>query len=175
MTIHSDNPFLDPDPDPGRRLRGRLGGAVTLWTSGGTAGGTPGDSDARAGLTVSSLMVATGEPASLLALLDPDAALTERLHESRTAVVHLLQWRDRPLADAFAGVAPAPGGAFRLGSWEQTEWGPRLSTAASWAGVRLGEMSEVGWSELVTCTIEELVLGDDDEPLIHRRGRYLRH
>jgi len=166
MTIHRDNPFLDPDPDPARRLRGRIGGAVSLWTSG--------DDVARAGLTVSSLMVATGEPASVLALLDPDAELAERLRESRTAVVHLLQWQDRSLADAFAGVTPAPGGAFRLGSWEQTEWGPRLSTAASWAGVRLGEVGEVGWSELVTCAIEELVLGDDDEPLIHRRGRYVR-
>ena len=34
MTIHSEHPFLDPDADPVRRLRGRLGGAVTLWTSG---------------------------------------------------------------------------------------------------------------------------------------------
>ena len=34
---------------------------------------------ARAGLTVSSLMVANGEPARLLGLLDPDAGLTEEL------------------------------------------------------------------------------------------------
>jgi len=166
VTIHADHPFLDPDPDPARRLRGRLGGAVTLWTSG--------EADTRAGLTVSSLMVAAGEPASVLALLDPDADLTDRLHETGTAVVHLLQWRDRPLADAFAGVTPAPGGAFRLGGWEQTEWGPRLTTAGSWAGVRLGEVREVGWSSLVTCTIDSVSLGDDDAPLVHRRGRYVR-
>ena len=34
MTIHSGHPFADPEPDPVRRLRGRLGGAVTLWTTG---------------------------------------------------------------------------------------------------------------------------------------------
>jgi len=167
VTIHADHPFLDPDPDPARRLRGRLGGVVTLWTSG--------DDSGRAGLTVSSLVVATGEPASVVALVDPDSELFDRLQETRTAVVHLLQWADRQLADAFAGVAPAPGGAFRLGEWEQTQWGPRLSTADSWAGVRLTDARPVGWSELVTCTLEEIALGDDDEPLGHRRGRYVRH
>ena len=39
VTIHTEHPFLDPDGDPVRRLRGRLGGAVTLWTSGDGARG----------------------------------------------------------------------------------------------------------------------------------------
>ena len=34
MTIHSRHPFADPEPDEVRRFRGRLGGAVTLWTTG---------------------------------------------------------------------------------------------------------------------------------------------
>jgi flavin reductase (DIM6/NTAB) family NADH-FMN oxidoreductase RutF len=167
MTIHSEHPFLDPDPDPVRRLRARLGGAVSLWTSG--------DADERAGLTVSSVMVATGEPGAVVGLLDPDSELHELLVASRAAVVHLLQWGDRDLADAFAGVAPAPGGAFRLGSWEQTAWGPRLATAATWAGVRLVESRPLGWRSLVVCEIETVVVGVDDDPLVHRRGRYLRH
>ena len=33
MTIHDTHPFADPHPDPVRRFRGRLGGAVTLWTA----------------------------------------------------------------------------------------------------------------------------------------------
>ena len=63
MTIHSTHPFADPDPDPARRLRGRLGGAVSLWTA-----GEPEETRGWAGLTVSSLMLAGGEPARLLAL-----------------------------------------------------------------------------------------------------------
>jgi hypothetical protein len=31
----------------------------------------------------------------------------------------------------------------------------------------------VGWSRLVTCTLDEVVVGDDPEPLVHRRGRYV--
>jgi flavin reductase (DIM6/NTAB) family NADH-FMN oxidoreductase RutF len=166
VTIHTEHPFLDPDADPVRRLRGRLGGAVTLWTSGSEKG--------RAGLTVSSVMVAGGAPGRLLGLVDPDCDLRDVLEENRRAVVHLLQWQHRDLAEAFAGQFPAPGGAFRMGEWEQTSHGPRLTTARSWATVELESMDTVGWSELVVATIERVEIGEDADPLQHRRGRYLR-
>ena len=168
MTIHSDHPFLEPERDPVRRLRGRLGGAVTLWTAG--TGEGPLD---RAGLTVTSVLVANGEPARLLALVDPDSDLADRLEETGRAVVVLLTWEDRALADAFAGTAPAPGGAFRQAEFVTTPWGPRLASAATWAGVHLESALEVGWSALVTCVVDELTVGED-EPLVHRRGRYQR-
>ena len=165
MTIHSSHPF-PTEPDPVRRLRGRLGGAVTLWTAG--------DAADRAGLTVTSVLVAGGEPGRVIGLLDPDADLTERLLEVRTGVVQLLSWRHRDLADAFAGVAPAPGGAWRLGEWTATPAGPRLSDATAWAEVTLEREESLGWSTLVVCTLGEIELAEDDEPLVHRRGRYLR-
>jgi flavin reductase (DIM6/NTAB) family NADH-FMN oxidoreductase RutF len=168
VSIHSEHPFLGPDRDPVRQLRGRLGGAVTLWTS-----GAPKDPLDRAGLTVSSLLVAGGEPPRLLALLDPDSDLVAVLGETKRAVVSLLTWNDRDLAEAFAGTMPAPGGAFSLAGFEQTPWGPRLSRATTWAGVRLEATTEVGWSSLVTCVVEELTVGEG-EPLLHRRGRYQR-
>jgi len=168
VTIHDTHPFLDPESerDPVRRFRGRLGGAVTLWTSGS-------DQD-RAGLTVSSLMVAGGEPARILGLLDPDSDLAEALQRTGRAVVHLLGWRHRDLADAFAGVAPAPGGAFRLAEFEAGEWGPLLADAPAWAAVSLESEQDVGWSSLVTCAVDDVHLGEDTPPLVHRRGHYLR-
>jgi flavin reductase (DIM6/NTAB) family NADH-FMN oxidoreductase RutF len=166
VTIHSENPFLDPIPDQARRFRGRLGGAVTLWTSG--AGRE------RSGLTVSSLMIATGEPASVLGLLDPDSDLAATLSESGRAVVQLLEWRHRELAEMFAGVAPAPGGAFAQAAFTQTQWGPRLSDASTWLGVSLVEARAVGWSRLVTCAINQVEVGEAGDPLVHRRGRYER-
>jgi flavin reductase (DIM6/NTAB) family NADH-FMN oxidoreductase RutF len=161
LTIHSSHPFPTPD-DPVRRLRGRLGGVVSLWTAG------------SAGLTVSSLMLAAGEPARLLALVDPDSDLADALAETGTVVVQLLSWRHRELAEAFAGTSPAPGGPFRLASWEATGWGPRLADAGTWAGARVESTAAVGWSSLVTAVVEEIVVGEDHEPLFHRRGRYVR-
>jgi flavin reductase (DIM6/NTAB) family NADH-FMN oxidoreductase RutF len=169
VTIHSQHPFQDPTSDPARRLRGRIGGAVTLWTS-----GTSGSAE-RSGLTVSSVMVAHGEPPRVLALLDPDSELVDALESSGIAVVQLLQWHHRELAEMFAGIAPAPGGMFAQAEFLDTEWGPRLADAATWAGVLLEDSRDVGWSRLVTCKVARLEVGDgDDLPLVHRRGRYLR-
>ena len=166
MTIHAGHPFLDPEPDPVRRFRGRIGGTVTLVTAG--------DDTSRAGLTVSSLMVANGEPARVLALVDPDSDLAEVVDRTGRAVVQLLSWAHRDLAEAFAGTAPAPGGPFRSAPFEDTAWGPRLAEAVTWAGVRLESVAEVGWSLLLTLVIEDVTVGADDQPLVHRRGRWVR-
>ncbi|KQZ69851.1 flavin reductase family protein [Nocardioides sp. Root151] len=170
MTIHREHPFLEPpgERDPIRRLRGRLGGQVTLWTS-----GSPSE---RAGLTVSSLMVAAGQPGRVLGLIDPDSDLMDLLADSGTAAVSLLHYRHHNLADIFAGTVPAPGGQFTQldegVTWTDTEWGPVLSTVTTWVGVHVESVTEVGWSNLVTATVEHAVIGDDGEPLVHRRGRY---
>jgi flavin reductase (DIM6/NTAB) family NADH-FMN oxidoreductase RutF len=164
MTIHSTHPFADPEPDPVRRFRGRLGGRVTLWTAG--------DATARAGLTVSSVMVAGGEPARVLALVDPDSDLADVVARTGRAVVHLLTWQHRDLAEAFAGTAPAPGGPFRQATFEPTDWGPRLADATTYAAVSVESTAEVGWSLLVTCVVDQVTVGDDARPLLHHRGRY---
>ena len=166
MTIHPGHPFRDADPDPSRRLRGRLGGTVTLWTAGVGA--------ARAGLTLSSVLVVLGEPARVLGTADPDSDLVATVADTGRAVVQLLTWADRDLAEGFAGTAPAPGGVFRQAAFTETAWGPRLETATTWAGLRLESAVDVGWSKLLTCVIEHLELGEADDPLLHRRGRYVR-
>ena len=148
-------------------MRGRLGGTVSLWTAG--AGRD------RAGLTVSSVMIASGEPAHALALVDPDSDLADTVRQTGTAVVQLLQWAHRDLAEAFAGMAPAPGGPFRAGTWTDTDWGPCLAGASAWAGVRITHAPrEVGWSLLLDAVVEHVEIGEEAEPLVHRRGRYVR-
>lgn len=168
MTIHAEDPFADPPEqrDAVRRLRGRLGATVSLWTAGNAVG--------RAGLTVSSYMVAGGDPGHVLALVDPVSDLADVLDDTGRCVVQLLEWRHRALAEAFAGTAPAPGGPFRLASWHDSDWGPVLEDASAWAGLRVVDRQEVGWSLLVDGVIERAELAEQVAPLVHRRGRYLR-
>lgn len=168
MTIHTGHPFAVDDPEPARRFRARAAGAVTLWTAGGE--------QARAGLTVTSLMVALGPEPAVLALLDPDSDLLDTLREEGRGVVQVLRWADRDLAEAFAGTAPAPGGPFRQADFVATEHGPRLGAAGTWAGVRLTAERDVGWSVEVTVVLEHIEIDPDetDDALLHRRGRFHR-
>ena len=89
-------------------------------------------------------------------------------------MVQLLAWPDRQLAEAFAGTAPAPGGPFRQATFLTTDHGPRLASALTWADVRLEGEREVGWSVEVSVVVEHAEVGEDDDPLLHRRGRFHR-
>lgn len=170
MTIHDTHPFADPDrgsePSRVRRLRGRVGGVVSLWTAG--------EGVDRAGLTVTSFLVVAGEQARVIGLVDPDSDLADFVERTGRAVLALLQWSDRGLAEAFAGTAPAPGGRFALAPFVATPWGPRLERATTWAGLAVESTVDVGWSRQLTCVVEHVEVGEDAEPLVHRRGRYLR-
>jgi flavin reductase (DIM6/NTAB) family NADH-FMN oxidoreductase RutF len=170
LSIHSDHPFATPaaERDPARRLRGRLAAPVCVWTAGGGR--------ERAGLTVSSTVVAAGEPPLLYGLLGEDTDLWERLEETGRAVVNVLRWEHRVVADVFAGVHPSPGGMFRTGEWDEGEAGPLLRGASAYATVRLREARPAGWALLVETEIDEVVLAEEgaDDALLHLRGRYRR-
>lgn len=168
MTIHSENPFDPPagDRDPVRRLRGRLVSGVTVWTA--TTAGRP------VGLTVSSMLVAAGSPARVLGLVDPESELYEAAVASRMVAISVLGGRHRYLADAFAGVVPAPGGAFRLGAWTDSPYGPVLDDSIASARVRLVDEDSrlVGWARLLEAVIESAEIHSEGQLLVHHRGRY---
>lgn len=162
--IHNHDPFATPESARSqvRRLRGRFAQTVTLWTAPGPAG-----------LTVSSCMVADGDPGRMLGLLDEESELWAAIKTAGVFTVSLLTSEDRQLADRFAGLMPAPGGLFRQGeSWATTAFGPVLARA--WAGCRLESARAVGWSLLVEATIEEVHVTDRSAPLLHHRGSYGR-
>ena len=71
VTIHSEHPFLPPEGErsPVRRFRGRMPSPVSVWTA---------ERDGRrAGWTVSSILVADGDPALVLGLVDEDSELAD--------------------------------------------------------------------------------------------------
>lgn len=161
--IHHTDPFAVPagQRSPVRRLRGRLAAPVTLWTAPGPAG-----------LTVSSTLVAEGEPDRLLGLVDPESDLWAAVEEAGRFAVAPLGPQHRQLADRFAGLFPSPGGLFALDSWTDTPYGPVPADAGGWAGCRLDTTREYGWGLLVEATIEAVDLAEDTAPLLHYRGRY---
>ena len=165
MTIHGEHPFREADSDQVRRLRARVGSTVSLWTSG--------RGDDAAGLTVSSYLVVNGEPGHIVGALDPDADLTDRISSTGHAVVQLLEWRDRNLAEMFGGTMPAPGGAFAQADFTETPYGPRLAHAVTWAHCSLESSVPTGWSDLVTLSIEAVAVGEADW-LVHEGGHF-RH
>jgi 3-hydroxy-9,10-secoandrosta-1,3,5(10)-triene-9,17-dione monooxygenase reductase component len=167
MTTGPD-PFATPLElrDPARRLRGRLTAPVTLWTAG--------DGDHRAGLTVSSILVAEGEPALVLGLIGPLSELWEAVARTGALVVHVLAEGDRRLAERFAGVLPSPGGSFQGLSLEQSAWGPVLPEVGTRAFCRLVQAEDLGYHRLVRGAIERVDLGGDKAPLAYLQGRFRR-
>ena len=161
--IHSTDPFATPDDEksPVRRLRGRLAAPVTLWT-------TPGP----AGLTVSSTLVADGDPGRVLGLIDDESDFWEALERAGRFAMTPLAPADRQLADRFAGLMPAPGGLFAGDDWTDTQFGPIPAGATTWAGCRLESSRVVGWALLVEAVIEKVETGPAPRPLLHYRGRY---
>lgn len=171
VSIHTEHPFLTPEPDrdPVRRARGRLNAPVTIWTTG--------EGRERAGLTVSSMIIAEGEPAQVIGLVNPDSALGEVIEENRTFVVNVLSSEHRTVSDVFADRTPSPGGKFRTGDWAASDWGPTLTGVPAWIGARLldGPMLRAGWAYLVRAEIEKVHLSAlvaGDQALGYLRGRY---
>ncbi len=175
MTIHREHPFLPPEGerDPVRRLRGRLPAPVTVWATGRRSAQRPTGATSIAGLTVSSMLIAEGDPALVVALIDEDSDLWPLLAERRTTAISILTTGHGQLAEAFAGTAPAPGGPFTLGDWTDTDWGPVLADNAGWLGARLveGAPRHLGWALLVEAVIEHTEIGDEPA-LSHIRGRF---
>jgi len=164
--IHDEHPFATP-PDlrnPARQLRGRLAAGVTILTAGG-----PGN---RAGLTVSSLLIADGEPSRVVALIGETTDLWLAVEQSRSWVLHILGSGDREMSDRFAGIRPSPGGMFVGVEVEDTPWGPAMSTAGSRAYCRLERSVATGFHRLVTGVIDQIELDDRADPLVYYRGRY---
>lgn len=165
--LHSVDPFATrpEDRDPARRLRGRLVAPVTVWTA---AGGFRG----KAGLTVSSLVIAEGDPAAVVGLVGPLTDLWEALQQSGRFVVHVLSATQRQIAERFAGRFPGP--PFEGLAVTDTPWGPALDAAGTRASCRLRASSEVGYFLLVQGEIEELTFDESpDPPLAYYRGHYL--
>ena len=164
--VHSDHPFETPldQRDPARRFRGRLAAPVTVVTAG--AG------DHRTGLTVSSLVVAEGDPSRIYFLLGSTTDLFYGLEETGKFVVHVLEAGDQTIADVFAGLRPSPGGRFSGTNVEQSEWGPVLTDVPTRAYCTFEGGDEETFFIVAEGRVDKIELSDVADPLVYHRGRY---
>jgi flavin reductase (DIM6/NTAB) family NADH-FMN oxidoreductase RutF len=173
MTIHTGDPF-EPErgtPNQLRRLRARLPAGVTIWATG--------SGRQRTGLTVSSMLVADGDPGFVVGLLKPETDLVDALADGAPFTVSVLRYRHRQLAEMFAGLAPAPGGVFGFGEWRQESHGPVLVGAIATAACTVeGRPVPTGYGALLRAIVATLDVADlaevdtDDFPLTYQRGSY---
>lgn len=141
-----------------------MAAGVTIWTAG--------TIDQPSGLTVSSLMLAEGNPSRILGLINDTTDLYETIEATGTFVVHLLAHDDRRMADRFAGLFPSPGGLFTGIEVEESEWGPVLPAVTDRASCRLIDTRAEGYHRLVTGEIERIDLEELADPLVYFRGSY---
>lgn len=169
MTIHDGDPFPRErgTPNEVRRVRSRIPAGVTIWAAG--------DGRSRGGLTVSSMLVADGEPGAVFGLVKAETDLMDALLATEAFTVSVLRQRHHQLADMFAELAPAPGGMFRFGEWEQTAAGPVLVDALATIACRLdGLPGHAGYGLLVRGEIARADVADGpDDPLVFHHGRYV--
>jgi 3-hydroxy-9,10-secoandrosta-1,3,5(10)-triene-9,17-dione monooxygenase reductase component len=163
VTLSSEDPFATPPAERriDRRLRARLVAPVTVWT----AGAAP----QRAGLTVSSMLVAEGDPAVVLGLVDPLSGLYDVLSERRRFVVHVLDAGDQRLAGMFAGTYPVD--PFEEVVVIDGEFGPVISGARHIITCELLGTTDVGFQALALANIVAISLSDSS-PLVRYRGQY---
>jgi flavin reductase (DIM6/NTAB) family NADH-FMN oxidoreductase RutF len=169
VTIHHSHPFAasEQDRNPLRRFRGRMASPVSIWAAA--------SNDTRAGWTLSSFLVADGDPAEVIGLIDEESPVADVLPDVHTVTINLLGWDQRALADAFAGIVPAPGGPFGLAAWQDTDWGPVLESSLGWIGARVKpDPDHAGWGLLLRAVVERVEIPSDaiDDLLCYVRGRY---
>ncbi len=164
--IHYEHPFVPPVEarEPWRRLRGRLTAPVTVWTSG--AG------EERAGLTISSLLVADGRPPVVLGLMKETTDLYAAIRATGSFLVHVLDRTHAALSEEFAGLRPRPGGPFAGRRVEKRPHGPVLSDIPDRAYCRLVDDTEAGYQRLVRGAVEDIEVSELTSPLVLFRGRY---
>ena len=167
--IHEDvHPFATPEEhrDPVRRFRGRLAEPVTLITAG--------NEGARTGMTVSSLVIAEGEPGRVQFLASPTADLVDAIERTSKFIVHVLESEHRAISEVFAEQRPSPGGLFAGVAVEDGEWGPALIDVPNRAYCSGASAAESGYSLLISAEIDRVEVAALDDPLIYFRGAYRR-
>jgi flavin reductase (DIM6/NTAB) family NADH-FMN oxidoreductase RutF len=139
---------------------------VTVWLAG-AAGPGP-----LVGLTVSSVLLAQGQPPLLGGLVGPLTDLAEAISGAGAAfVVHVLADGHQRLAKHFSGELPAPADLLAA---EPSPHGPLLKVVSERLLCRTRASQEFGWSLFVEAEIEHVTPPAPAAGLAWYRGDFVR-
>ena len=166
-TIRYGNPWADPPAsrDPVRRLRGHLVLPVTVWLAHAADGDGP-----AVGLTVSSVVLAEGEPPMLAGLVTPTSDMADAVGQSPGCfVVHLLGAAHRRLAQHFADDVPAPA---EMLTANYSDHGPLLDAVGDRLLCHAVSTKPFGWSLLVEAEVDDVHVAQASRGLAWYHGSF---
>jgi 3-hydroxy-9,10-secoandrosta-1,3,5(10)-triene-9,17-dione monooxygenase reductase component len=162
--LHYGEPWAAPPEarDPLRRLRGRLVLPVTVWLAASPEG-------SPVGLTISSVLLAQGEPPMLAGLVSAATELGELFASgsAKSFAVHVLGASHRRLAQHFSGELPGERVAV-----SSSAWGFVLDEVEDRLFCRARSTRDFGWSLLVEAVVEATEAGPARRGLAWYHGEY---
>lgn len=144
-----------------------LGGGVTIITSR--------HGCERSGLTATAVCSLSINPARLLACVNISGATYQLVVRSRHAVVNILTKQQEEIARCFAGMSGECGeDRFSLGQWGEGRSGsPVLRGALASFDCAISEMIVTQTHAILIAEVMDVVLGDQEPPLIYLHGAFM--
>lgn len=141
----------------------RLAGGVALVTS---------NLDERPfGMTMTAVMSLSMDPPSLVVGINQSASIASVLTPGKPFCVNLLRYPQEGFCRQFSALAAEE--RFSVGEWRRTESGvPWLADAQAAIFCTVGPMHDFGSHRLVVGIVNETILADPVDPLVHVDGSY---
>lgn len=156
------------DAGPFREGMARLGAAVNVITTAGSAG--------RTGFTATAVCSVSDQPPTLLVCLNRRSRGTPVLRENGVFCVNTLSAEEQIIADTFAGRGGAAGeDRFKVGDWTTLATGaPVLRSAAVAFDCRVIDVKTVATHNIFFAVVEDVLIGDQCPALVYHERCYKR-
>lgn len=151
-----------------REAMSHFAAAVNIVTTDGPAG--------RRGVTATSVVSVSDDPATLLVCLNTSSAANERFEANGCFAINLLSAANEKVARGFAGEGElTPEQRFDLGNWEKLETGsPVLAGSLAGFDCKLVDARIVATHRVMIGEVVGLRLGERGEGLLYRDRAYHR-
>ncbi len=147
-----------------RNAMARLGAAVNIVTTDGTAG--------RAGFAATAVCSVSDNPPTLLVCLNRGSSAYKVVKANGVICVNTLAAHHEVLSTLFGGRTPAEE-RFAAGSWGQLATGaPVLEDALVSFDCRIREAHDGGTHDILICDVVDMKINDGDEALMYFNRRY---